>query len=125
MIDESTRLAQERTALAAERNWFANQRTFLSWMRTGLASVGGGVAAIRLLVFQNPSHRLISQYIGASLIVTGIFIFMMSFWDYYEGYAKLKSRIGRESSLWPIASVALIFCLVSGLLLLILLREPE
>lgn len=117
--NEQVILARERTALAQERNRFANERTYLAWLRTGLACVGGGVAVIRLLTFETLSHVFISEFIGSVLVILGILIFTVSFWNYYKYYEKnniLKSVTG---SLGLNALITSVLIIVSLLLLAI------
>lgn len=117
--DERVHLAKERTLLANERNRLANQRTFLAWVRTGLATVAGGLAIVRYLTFNTESHRIVSQIVGCILVLLGIGIFSVSFFDYKSSYKKLKVKGGYAGSLWMISSIAWVLAAVSIVLLLI------
>lgn len=117
--NEQVILARERTALAQERNRFANERTYLAWLRTGLACVGGGVAVIRLLTFETPSHVFISEFIGSVLVILGILIFTVSFWNYYKYYEKNNILKSVRGSLGLNALITTVLIIVSLLLLAI------
>jgi len=117
--NEQVILARERTALAQERNRFANERTYLAWLRTGLACVGGGVAVIRLLTFETLSHVFISEFIGSVLVILGILIFTVSFWNYYKYYEKNNIPESVKGSLGLNALITSVLIIVSLLLLAI------
>ena len=121
-IDESTLLARERTVLATERNRLANERTFLAWTRTGLGSVGGGLAIIRFLVFQNFIHQVMSQMLGGVLVLLGLIIFVLSFFDYKNSCKALKVQSGYAGSIWTIGAISFVLIIVSLVLLWIALR---
>ena len=112
-VDERTLLARERTALANERNRLANERTFLAWIRTGLASVGGGLAVIRFLEFRNINHQILSQITGSMLVILGIAIFGLSFFDYRKSFKKLKIEKKNEVSLWTTTIISLVLIIIS------------
>lgn len=118
-VDERTILARERTALANERNKLANERTFLAWIRTGLAAVGGGLAIIRFLTFQNSSHQILSEITGSILVILGIAIFGLSFFDYRSSYKKLKVEKCYAGSIWATTIISVVLIVVSIILLFI------
>lgn len=112
-------LARKRTLLATERNRLANERTFLAWTRTGLASVGGGLAIIRFLTFQHLMHQVMSQVIGGVLVLLGIAIFALSFFDYRNSYRKLRVKNGFAGSVWTISVICFVLIAVSAVMLFI------
>lgn len=116
--DERVLLARERTDLAIERNRLANERTFLAWTRTGLAAVGGGIAVIRFLTFQTGAHRITAHFIGCVLVLLGIGLFSLSFFDYKSSYNKLKLQDG-AGSLWSMGTVSVLLIVISIILLFI------
>lgn len=109
--------------LANERNRLANERTFLAWMRTGLASVGGGVAVMRLLYFHNISHKILANLAGGILIVLGISIFCFAVFDYKKGFKRLKLEKEYNKTLYVIATIAMIFTIVTIILFLITVQD--
>lgn len=120
-VTEGIELARERNLLATERTRLAAERTVSSWMRTGLASVGGGFAIIRLIVFQNFTHRLMAHGIGEILIMLGIFIFVFSLKDYRKTSRKLELVTGKKE--WLVDTTMYIFILVSLFLFFVTLTE--
>lgn len=121
--DERVLLARERTALANERNRLANERTYLAWIRTGLASVGGGLAVMRFLIFNNPTHQLAAQIAGSILVILGILIFFLSFFDFRKSYQKLQLKEGFTGGVGTISLISFVLILVSFVLLLIAFRS--
>lgn len=95
---ENLLLAHKRTDLARERNSLANERTFLAWLRTGIGGIGGGVAIIRLLDFQNATHRLIADWTGYVLIFWGIVIIILALLDYRNRRNHLNFKTGYAGS---------------------------
>lgn len=115
-------LAEKRTILAVERNNMAAERTLLSWIRTGLAGLGGGVAMIRVIVFESSTQQLISHLIGWLLLLWGIAVFILAITEYEETIAQLK-RIHPEMSvsMGRKKGVVLMLLLLSLMLLFLLL----
>ncbi|HRD56258.1 MAG TPA: DUF202 domain-containing protein [Parachlamydiaceae bacterium] len=77
---EENKILQEdkQILLALERTRLSNERTFLSWIRTAIACIGGGVAIIRLINFNQESHKLVAQIAGDILIGIGILFLVFS-----------------------------------------------
>lgn len=123
-VDERTLLARERTVLANERNRLANERTYLAWIRTGLASVGGGLAIIRFLAFKNINHEILSQITGSILVILGIAIFALSFFDYRKSFKKLKIEKYHAVSLWTTTIISFTLIIISFILLFIAFKIP-
>ncbi len=121
--DETTLLARERTLLANERNRLANERTFLAWLRTGLASVGGGLAVIRLLTFQNITDQAASQIVGCVLVILGVSMFTLAFFDYKKNYQKLTILSKNAITLWTVGIISVVLIIISLILLVILIRQ--
>lgn len=118
-FDERTQLARERTVLASERNKLANDRTFLAWIRTGLGSVGGGVAVMKLLTFYQPLHKTLAEIMGSTLIVLGITIFILSYFDYRKSYRLLKQESKYPGTMVSITLISVVLVVVSFVLLII------
>ncbi len=111
LLNERVALAKERNLLAGERTRLSAERTLSAWMRTGLASVGGGFAIIRLLEFQNVTHRVMANAVGEVLIIWGIIIFILALIDYRESCKKVEHTNKRNQG-W-ITITILIFIMVS------------
>ena len=116
-IDERILLAREQTFLAQERSYLADLRTFQSWIRTGLAAVGGGLALMRLLIFQSFTHQLLSQISGGILVLLGILIFILSYIDYRNSCKTFYIHPGYAGSLYFCCLISVVLVLVSILLL--------
>lgn len=118
--DEKVRFGREQNSLANQRTRFSAERTLSAWMRTGLASVGGGFAILRLLVFENVTHRLLADVIGEILLFWGIVIFIFALRDYHKTCIRLNRLESGSNQLW-ITITALIFTVVSLLLFFVTL----
>lgn len=120
-FSERVELAKQRNQLAFERTRLSAERTVSSWIRTGLASAGGGFAIIRLLVFQNVSHRVLANIIGEILIVWGILIMIFALFDFRNSSKKFESIGSNKRNEWWITITMFIFILVSLFLLIVTL----
>jgi putative membrane protein len=111
-------MAKERTMLASERNRLASERTFLAWVRTALASVGGGFALIRFFYFENPTHQFMIRLVGDVLILLGIGILIVSLFDFFESYKRLKpTKPG--AGYYGAISITFILVIISVILLVV------
>lgn len=115
--DDTLALAKERTVLANERTKMSNERTFLSWVRTGLACVAGGIAIIRFLPFQQSMHEFIAKIVGECLIVMGILIFLIAFFNYRQSYKQLDLLPEQKGSFLATAFVTVALVVLSSILL--------
>lgn len=88
-IEEIDYLTDKQVLLALERTRLSNERTFLAWLRTAIACIGGGVAIIRLINFNEESHRVVAQISGDILIGIGILFLVFSLINYRQ----LKNQI--------------------------------
>lgn len=111
-----------RTDLAKERSRLANVRTLLAWTRTGLAFVGGGIAVMRLLIFEKPEHLVVSKLSGSMLIILGIIIFITSQIDYQKNYNRFFIDTELARSNFPITLMTIVLVITSLLLFIISLR---
>ncbi len=119
--DKMNLLAEERNKLAKERNQLAAERTLTAWIRTSLASVGGGFAILRLLEFQEYSHRVIADLVGELLILLGIFILAFSLIDYKKRVDELKIMHSHRHNIWLVITVITLM-VVSSLLFFVAVR---
>ncbi|HCR42255.1 TPA: hypothetical protein DIV45_02765 [Patescibacteria group bacterium] len=90
--------AIERTELAVERTLLANERTFSAWIRTGLTVVLGGLGITNLL--RPLSYPVLRLIIGIILIVSGVFIFLVAFWQYTNSLRMLECSKDKFISIW-------------------------
>lgn len=120
--DERILLARERTELSKERSRLANERTFLAWIRTGLASVGGGLAIAHFLTFHDATHQILAEVVGCILVILGIVIFGLSFFDYRSSYQKLHVKGVYAGSVGVISAISFTLIAISLVLLAIVFK---
>jgi len=113
-------LAGQRNFLASERTRFAAERTISAWIGTALASVGGGYAIVRLLSYDNATHRLMAHIVGEVLIIWGIVILTLSLMDYRTTVKKLVHSVNKTNELWISVTIS-VFVILSIFLFLVTL----
>lgn len=121
--DDVTQLASKRTQLAYERNRLANHRTFLAWIRTGLASVCGGIIVLKWPLFELPLYRWVSKGLGATFLLIGVAIFIISYTEYKGSFSLMEDELEPPSTRFLIWSIASILVATTSLYLLIVLME--
>ncbi len=121
-LRESKReLAEDRTDWAQERTLFAKERTFSAWARTGIAAMAAGLGIARLIeVADSP---WIVRTIGAVLIVTGGFIFVVGFLSYRKALQKLEEEGIRGMSIWIVGILTLGLIVSAALALWLIFLE--
>lgn len=116
-------LALKRTDLAFHRNLLAEQRTFSAWMRTGLTAIALGFAAVKILDKVEP--RWAVYVAGSMLIAAGMAIHILSFWNYYGTFRRLKREGLPGLPIWSVALISLSLLLSATLILALLLAEAQ
>lgn len=106
---ENVELAKERNILANERTHLAAQRTLSAWIRTGLASVGGGFAIVRLLSFEQVTHRLLAHAVGEILIIWGMSIFILALLNYKASCKQLNTDVSKMNEWWITTTIFIFF----------------
>ncbi len=114
-------LADKQILLALERTRLSNERTFLSWVRTAIACIGGGVAIIRLINFNEESHRVVAQISGDVLIGIGILFLVFSLINYRQLKNQTSYLPGyKEPTSYFITAAALALIVLAVALILII-----
>jgi len=86
------------------------ERTFAGWIRTGLVLVGiGAIAAEDLLDFE---PEWLWWIIGILFLITGIIIFVYSFWEFYVNLRKLDFDNDEETKGMPVWLMGLVSALM-------------
>ncbi|QBQ55727.1 YidH family protein [Nitrosococcus wardiae] len=116
-------LAQDRTDLAFHRNLLAEQRTFSAWVRTGLTAIALGFAAVKLLDRAEPKWAV--YVAGSILIAAGIGIHLLSFWNYYGTFRRLKQEGLPGLPIWSVVLITLSLLLSGTLILALILAEAN
>lgn len=115
---------QLRTRLAAER-------TLMAWIRTGLAMMAFGFIVARFGLFVRelamlrghpvPDSRPASLWIGVSLVLLAIVVFLVSVIQHAQHLAAIDPLIKRRPSMAMLLAIALALlgCVMVGLLLVL------
>lgn len=121
-LEEEKKITTDtQVLLALERTRLSNERTFLSWIRTAIACIGGGVAIIRLINFNEESHKLVAQIAGDSLIGIGILFLVFSLFNFRQlnhQIPNLSKDVEPTSYIITLSAIVLILLAIALILII-------